>query len=192
MESPFINTCKHNTKETNHRICFILIALQFEYFTLKGGSFSLMRRRAPKIFQVWSVYMYGGVQMGRVCIRSDFVDSFCIVSSLISKYKFNSWICSWKRLQLNLPQDPILLEAPCKLFWGQLWSQLHPQRIQLPAFIVPTEKSSRFYDPIISDHKHGVHITAVDGATQMQSRLVYADFFSPVWPDSRLWPANMF
>ena len=46
MESPFINTCKHNTKETNHRICFILIALQFEYFTLKGGSFSLMRRRA--------------------------------------------------------------------------------------------------------------------------------------------------
>ena len=26
----------------------------------------------------------------------------------------------------------------------------------------------------------------------MQSRLVYADFFSPVWPDSRLWPANMF
>ena len=96
-------------------------------------------------------------------------------------------------LQLNLPQDPILLEAPCKLIWGQLWTQLHPQRIQLPAFIVPTEKSSRFYDPIISDHKHGVHITAVDGATQMQSRLVYADFFSPVWPDSRLWPpANMF
>ena len=124
--------------------------------------------------------------MGRVCIRSDFVDSFCIVSSLISKYKFNSWICSWKRLQLNLPQDPILLEAPCKLIWGQLWTQLHPQRIQLPAFIVPTEKSSRFYDPIISDHKHGVHITAVDGATQMQSRLVYAFFslLSGQTPDS--------